>query len=143
MEQSGFSPYRLRTDTSITTGPPSTATCRTYRLCSQSEGQPHPGHTTPTPSRVHATIRINSAPAHPLSTCTAAGDIRVTTISPGVTESGLAESLSDPEGRERMRTYRSVAIPASSVAAAIAFAMDQPAGVDVSEIIVRPTAGRT
>ncbi|MFF2127334.1 hypothetical protein ACFVW1_18380 [Streptomyces olivochromogenes] len=35
------------------------------------------------------------------------------------------------------------AIPASSVAAAIAFAMDQPAGVDVSEIIVRPTAGRT
>ncbi|MFF7593593.1 SDR family NAD(P)-dependent oxidoreductase [Streptomyces mirabilis] len=61
----------------------------------------------------------------------------------GVTESELAESISDPEGRERMRTYRSVAIPASSVAAAIAFAMDQPAGVDVGEIIVRPTAGRT
>ncbi len=71
------------------------------------------------------------------------GDIRVTTVSPGVTESELAESISDPEGRERMRTYRSVAIPASSVAAAIAFAMDQPAGVDVGEIIVRPTAGRT
>ncbi|MFE2971208.1 SDR family oxidoreductase [Streptomyces sp. NPDC059340] len=71
------------------------------------------------------------------------GDIRVTTVSPGVTESELAESISDPEGRERMRTYRSVAIPASSVAAAIAFALDQPAGVDVGEIIVRPTAGRT
>ncbi|MEU0818843.1 SDR family oxidoreductase [Streptomyces mirabilis] len=71
------------------------------------------------------------------------GDIRVTTVSPGVTESELAESISDPEGRERMRTYRSVAIPASSFAAAIAFAMDQPAGVDVGEIIVRPTAGRT
>lgn len=63
----------------------------------------------------------------------------------GVTASELAESLSDPEGRERMRIYRSVAIPASSVAVAIAFAMDQPANVDVDvdEIIVRPTAGRT
>jgi NADP-dependent 3-hydroxy acid dehydrogenase YdfG len=60
-----------------------------------------------------------------------------------VTESELAESISDPESRERMRAYRSVAIPAPSVAAAIAFAREQPAGVDVSEIIVRPTAGRT
>jgi NADP-dependent 3-hydroxy acid dehydrogenase YdfG len=68
------------------------------------------------------------------------GDIRVTTICPGVTESELAESISDPVGREEMRTYRSVAIPASSVGAAIAFAIDQPAEVDVSEIIVRPTA---
>jgi NADP-dependent 3-hydroxy acid dehydrogenase YdfG len=71
------------------------------------------------------------------------GDIRVTAVSPGVTESELAESISDPEGRERMRTYRSVALPASSVAAAIAFAIDQPAGVDIGEIIVRPTAGRS
>ncbi len=39
-----------------------------------------------------------------------------------------------------MRTYRSVAIPASSIGAAIAFAIDQPVEVDVSEIIVRPTA---
>ncbi|GAA3653971.1 SDR family oxidoreductase [Streptomyces chitinivorans] len=69
------------------------------------------------------------------------GDIRVTTICPGVTESELAESISDPVGREEMRTYRSVAIPASSVGAAIAFAIDQPAEVDVNEIIVRPTAG--
>ncbi|PGH47254.1 SDR family oxidoreductase [Streptomyces sp. Ru87] len=71
------------------------------------------------------------------------GDIRVTTISPGVTESELAESISDPVGREEMRTYRSVAIPASSVGEAIAFAIDQPAAVDVSEIIVRPTAGQS
>ncbi|MEU8705608.1 SDR family oxidoreductase [Streptomyces sp. NPDC048565] len=71
------------------------------------------------------------------------GDIRVTVISPGVTESELAESISDPVGREEMRTYRSVAIPASSVGAAIAFAVGQPADVDVSEIIVRPTAGHS
>ncbi|MER7700166.1 MULTISPECIES: SDR family oxidoreductase [unclassified Streptomyces] len=70
------------------------------------------------------------------------GDIRVTTVCPGVTESELAESISDPVGREEMRTFRSVAIPASSIGTAIAFAIDQPAEVDVSEIIVRPTAGQ-
>jgi NADP-dependent 3-hydroxy acid dehydrogenase YdfG len=68
------------------------------------------------------------------------GDIRVTTICPGVTESELAESISDPVGREEMRIYRRVAIPAAAIGAAIAFAIDQPAEVDVNEIIVRPTA---
>jgi NADP-dependent 3-hydroxy acid dehydrogenase YdfG len=68
------------------------------------------------------------------------GDIRVTTVCPGVTESELADSISDPAGREEMRTFRSVSIPASSIATAIAFAIDQPAEVDVSEMIVRPTA---
>jgi NADP-dependent 3-hydroxy acid dehydrogenase YdfG len=68
------------------------------------------------------------------------GDIRVTVISPGVTESELAESISDDSGREEMRAFRKVAIPASAVARAISFAIAQPADVDVSEIIVRPTA---
>jgi NADP-dependent 3-hydroxy acid dehydrogenase YdfG len=67
-------------------------------------------------------------------------DIRVTTISPGVTESELAESISDPGGREEMRVYRAQSIPASAVASAISFAIDQPRTVDVSEIIIRPTA---
>ncbi|MEU0342379.1 SDR family oxidoreductase [Streptomyces bobili] len=70
------------------------------------------------------------------------GDIRVTTVCPGVTESELAESISDPVGREEMRTFRNVAIPASAIGTAIAFAIDQPAEVDVSEIIVRPTASQ-
>lgn len=69
-----------------------------------------------------------------------AGDIRVTTISPGVTESELAETISDRTAREEMKSYRSVAIPASAIADAIAFAIGQPAEVDVNEIIVRPAA---
>jgi len=71
-----------------------------------------------------------------------AGDIRATLISPGVTESELAESISDSTAREAMRTYRSVALPASAIANAIAFAVAQPAEVDVNEVIVRPTASR-
>ncbi|GGY89193.1 SDR family oxidoreductase [Pseudoduganella plicata] len=68
------------------------------------------------------------------------GDIRVTVISPGVTESELAESISDEGGREEMREFRRIAIGADAVARAIAYAIEQPADVDVSEIIVRPTA---
>jgi NADP-dependent 3-hydroxy acid dehydrogenase YdfG len=70
----------------------------------------------------------------------AGGDIRVSVISPGVTESELAESISDLGGRDEMRTYRAISIPASAIAAAIAFAIDQPSEVDVNEIVVRPTA---
>lgn len=67
-------------------------------------------------------------------------DIRVTVISPGVTTSDLAESISDPAARDAMRAFRREAIPAEAIARAISFAVAQPADVDVSEIIVRPTA---
>ncbi|HEY9263379.1 MAG TPA: SDR family oxidoreductase [Mycobacterium sp.] len=68
------------------------------------------------------------------------GGIRVSVISPGVTESELAESISDPQAREAMQSYRAVAIPASAIADAIAYAVGQPPQVDVNEIIVRPSA---
>lgn len=68
------------------------------------------------------------------------GDIRVTLISPGVTESELAESISDEGARAVMSDFRQIAIPAEAIARAIAYAVDQPADVDVSELIVRPTA---
>jgi NADP-dependent 3-hydroxy acid dehydrogenase YdfG len=68
------------------------------------------------------------------------GDIRVTVIAPGVTESELAEGISDEGGRTQMREFRKIAIPARAIARAIAYAIDQPADVDVSELIVRPTA---
>lgn len=67
-------------------------------------------------------------------------NIRVTVISPGVTESELADSISDNEARQVMQDFRKNAIPADAIARAIAFAIEQPNDVDVSEIIVRPTA---
>ncbi|WP_434599792.1 SDR family oxidoreductase [Streptomyces sp. A5-4] len=69
-----------------------------------------------------------------------AGDIRVTLVSPGVTESELADHISDTEAREAMKAYRAVALPASAIAEAIAYAISQPSQVDVNEIIVRPSA---
>ncbi|MGW7520226.1 SDR family oxidoreductase [Streptomyces sp. NPDC054796] len=68
------------------------------------------------------------------------GDIRVTTISPGVTESELADTITDPPAREWTREYRRIALPASAVARAISYAVAQPDDVDVNEIVVRPVA---
>lgn len=68
------------------------------------------------------------------------GNIRVTLVSPGVTESELADSISDPAARQAMKTYRAVALPASAIAEAIAYALSQPPQVDVNEIVVRPAA---
>jgi len=66
--------------------------------------------------------------------------LRVTIISPGAVESELAETISDPDLKGRMDEYRTIAIPASAIARAIAFAIEQPSEVDVNEIVVRPTA---
>lgn len=68
------------------------------------------------------------------------GDIRVTLVSPGVVESELAESISDEATREVMREFRKVAIGPDAIARAVAYAIEQPADVDVSELVVRPTA---
>jgi NADP-dependent 3-hydroxy acid dehydrogenase YdfG len=67
-------------------------------------------------------------------------NIQVTVISPGVTESELADTISDPASAEGMRKFRRIALGADAIARAIAFAVEQPSDVDVSEIIVRPTA---
>jgi NADP-dependent 3-hydroxy acid dehydrogenase YdfG len=68
--------------------------------------------------------------------------IRVTTVSPGVTESELADHITDPLAGEFMKTYRATTIPPDAIAGAVAFAVAQPENVDVNEIVVRPSAHR-
>ena len=67
-------------------------------------------------------------------------DIRVTVITPGVVESDLAATISDPATRELMNEFRRTSIKPEAIARAITYAIEQPDDVDVSEIIVRPTA---
>lgn len=69
-----------------------------------------------------------------------AGDIRVTIISPGVVESELADTITDPNTKEAMNAFRQIALTPDAIARAISYAIAQPQDVDVSEIIVRPTA---
>jgi NADP-dependent 3-hydroxy acid dehydrogenase YdfG len=66
--------------------------------------------------------------------------IRCTCVYPGVVESELANTISDPVARERMVTYRKMAIQPDAIGRAIAFAIEQPRDVDVNEIVVRPLA---
>jgi NADP-dependent 3-hydroxy acid dehydrogenase YdfG len=59
-----------------------------------------------------------------------------------VVETELADSITDPVGRGTMRTYRAHSIPPEAVADAIAYAVGQPDGVDVNEVVVRPVQQR-
>jgi NADP-dependent 3-hydroxy acid dehydrogenase YdfG len=71
-----------------------------------------------------------------------AGDrLRVTIISPGMTRTNFAAGMTNDRVREQLTRARDAfAMPPAAVARAIAFAIEQPADVDVGEIVIRPTA---
>ena len=68
--------------------------------------------------------------------------IRCTMISPGAVATELPESSSEEATRKNLREFYNTvaAIPADSIAHAIANAIDQPADVAINEIVIRPTA---
>jgi len=58
-----------------------------------------------------------------------------------MTRPGFADTIANPQVKAQLQQRRSrTAMPPSAIARAIAFAIEQPADVDVSEIVVRPTA---
>ncbi len=71
-----------------------------------------------------------------------AGDkLRVTIVSPGFVHTDFVDAVTDPEVKAQLEAFRDkVAIPPDAIARAIAFAIEQPADVDVGEVVVRPTA---
>jgi NADP-dependent 3-hydroxy acid dehydrogenase YdfG len=67
--------------------------------------------------------------------------IRTTIISPGAVATELPDSITDEEVARNVRKfYEDYAIPADSFARVVAFAMSQPDGVDINEILYRPTS---
>jgi NADP-dependent 3-hydroxy acid dehydrogenase YdfG len=71
----------------------------------------------------------------------AGSDLRVTVISPGMTRTNFADGVTDPAMRARLAEARNdFAMPPDAIARAIAFAIEQPADIDVGEVVVRPTA---
>ena len=67
-------------------------------------------------------------------------NIRTTVISPGAVDTELPNTITDPLVAENMRKfYDEIAISADSFAHAVAFAIAQPADVDINEILYRPT----
>lgn len=71
-----------------------------------------------------------------------AGDkLRVTIISPGFVHTNFDEGVTNPEMKAQLVKARDqFAMPPEAVARAIAFAIEQPADVDVGEIVIRSTA---
>jgi len=67
-------------------------------------------------------------------------NIRCTMISPGAIATELPESSSDEATRRSVREFvDKIAISPESVASAIAYAIEQPADVEIDEVVIRPT----
>jgi NADP-dependent 3-hydroxy acid dehydrogenase YdfG len=63
--------------------------------------------------------------------------IRVTTISPGVTESELGHDISVQDTAAAVGQLRRIALDTNAIANAVNYAISQPADVDVGEMIIR------
>ncbi|MBX9455250.1 MAG: SDR family oxidoreductase [Rhizobium rhizophilum] len=64
--------------------------------------------------------------------------LRVTCIHPGVVESELADTITDPVAAEAMKGFRAIALTPDAIGRAVRFAIEQPDDVDVNEIVLRP-----
>lgn len=63
--------------------------------------------------------------------------IRVTLISPGVTESELGHDISVERTASDIRQLRSIALDSRAIANAVLYAISQPEDVDVNELLIR------
>lgn len=67
--------------------------------------------------------------------------LRVTEISPGMITTNFAASMTDPALKEAMaKRIGGVAISPDAIARGVAYAIEQPADVEVGSIVIRPTA---
>jgi NADP-dependent 3-hydroxy acid dehydrogenase YdfG len=68
-------------------------------------------------------------------------NIRCSMISPGAIASELQNGSSDPSSAKLVKElYKKIAISADSVARAVQYAIEQPADVEIDEVVLRPTA---
>ncbi|OUL84358.1 SDR family oxidoreductase [Paraburkholderia hospita] len=67
------------------------------------------------------------------------GNIRTTVISPGAIDTELKFGSGHEDSRDFVVDFYKMAIPADTIAQAIAYAIEQPRSVDVNEIVIRPT----
>ena len=63
--------------------------------------------------------------------------IRVTTLSPGVTESELGHDITVGDTATAVKQLRSIALDNKAIANAVLYAISQPDDVDVNEMIIR------
>jgi NADP-dependent 3-hydroxy acid dehydrogenase YdfG len=71
-----------------------------------------------------------------------AGDkLRVTVVTPGFTRTDFADDVTNADVKAQIAASKDrFAMPPDAIARAIAYAIEQPADIDVGEVVVRPTA---
>ncbi len=70
-----------------------------------------------------------------------AGQIRVSVIAPGFTDTAFVEHMKSPELKQQMKEAgERFAMSPETVAQAVAYVIDQPDGVNIGEVILRSTA---
>ncbi|MHC9419905.1 SDR family oxidoreductase [Sphingomonas citri] len=69
-----------------------------------------------------------------------AGELRVTTLLPGYTATNFADHIRDDRLREQITAAGDFAMSPEAIAAAIAYAIEQPSEVNIGELVVRPSA---
>jgi NADP-dependent 3-hydroxy acid dehydrogenase YdfG len=67
-------------------------------------------------------------------------DIRVSLISPGAVSTELSHTITDPDIIAAFKASDVTPLPAESIANAVKYVLEQPAHVDVNEIILRPVS---
>ena len=68
-------------------------------------------------------------------------NIRTTIVSPGAVKTELLDHISEPDVQKANQDYvGKVGVPADSFARIVAFAISQPAELDINEILFRPTS---
>ncbi len=67
-------------------------------------------------------------------------NIRTTIISPGIVQSELTGAITDAYAKEMVKGMAAMAISPEAIANAVSYVINQPDDVDVSEMIIRPTA---
>lgn len=98
--------------------------------------------------KILPTMGVYAATKNALRTATealrqeAGRHLRVTEVSPGFIDTTFAESsISDPQVRAALgKRKQELAISPDAIARAVAFAIEQPADVEIGSIVVRPTA---
>lgn len=69
------------------------------------------------------------------------GKIRITGISPGVVRTELADRIKNPAMKEAIAAnMEQVAISPDAIAQAVSYALQQPADVEIGDMVIRPAA---
>lgn len=66
-------------------------------------------------------------------------DMQISTISPGVIDTGWADKVTNEEGKQIAKNLNQGAISPQGVADAVVYALNQPADVTLNDIVIHPT----